>query len=296
MSGDGKSVPKGNGLGVLELFTLPTFRAGVDWQSVVAAQQCAYLGGKCFKTRKSDPSISIGTCTVSHNIKDPKRVIICPARFLERSQVFLDCIHLLTLHEPGNELHRVPEVSIPGGNVDFCLASVRRGKIVDFVGIELQAVDTTGTVWPSRQKFLASVGLPVDGSSGEGYGMNWKMSAKTILVQLHHKVQTFEHVNRRFVLVVQDHFLTEMQASFNFGHIVGAKLGDPMHIHAYTLNKEPDEYRLELATRISTDSDGIAVSLGLQASPKVELAEIIANLEKRMAQLNKDGRSTLLRV
>ena len=50
------------------------------------------------------------------------------------------------MHEPGNELHTVPEVSVPGGSVDYFLASVRDGKVKDFVGIELQTLDTTGTV------------------------------------------------------------------------------------------------------------------------------------------------------
>src|SRR5436190_37671 len=34
-----------------------------------------------------------------------------PNRLLERKQVFTDCLHLLTTHEPGNEIHVVPEVS-----------------------------------------------------------------------------------------------------------------------------------------------------------------------------------------
>jgi hypothetical protein len=34
--------------------------------------------------------------------------------------------------------------------------------------------------------------------------MNWKMTAKTILVQMHHKVETFEHINKKMVLVIQD--------------------------------------------------------------------------------------------
>ena len=78
----------------------------------------------------------------------PQPVMICPFRLLERSQVFMDCVHLLTLHEPGNELRIVPEVAVPGGSIDYCLVSVRRGKPRDFVGIELQTMDSTGTVWP----------------------------------------------------------------------------------------------------------------------------------------------------
>ena len=114
-----------SGLGIVELFTISTLSKDTDWESVTASQNCSYTDSKCFKTRKSQPDISIGTCTVSHNIKNPKNVIICPVRFVERNQIFFDCIHLLKNHEPGNELHRIPEVSIPGGNVDFCLESVR---------------------------------------------------------------------------------------------------------------------------------------------------------------------------
>jgi hypothetical protein len=35
--------------------------------------------------------------------------------------------HLLTQHEPGNELHIIPEISVPGGSVDYVLASVKSG-------------------------------------------------------------------------------------------------------------------------------------------------------------------------
>lgn len=191
-------------------------------------------------------------------------------------------------------MHRVSEVAVPGGSVDFCLASVWRGKVVDFVGIELQAVDTTGTLWPARQRFLRSQGLNVDVALPGTYGINWKMSAKTILVQLHHKVQTFEHVNRHLVLVVQDHFLAEMRKSFNFNHIGAATSGDSMHFHAYSLSQNADGYRLELATRLSTDANGVGISLGLQPSPKLELAAIHANLEQRIQQLKLAGRDTLL--
>ena len=80
--------------------------------------------------------------------------MICPFRLLERSQIFTDCVHLLRLHEPGNELRIVAELAVPGGSIDYCLVSVRDGKPRDFVGIELQTLDTTGTVWPERQRFL----------------------------------------------------------------------------------------------------------------------------------------------
>ncbi len=103
---------------------------------MLTAQHCGYLNKKCIKVRKSEPSISIGTCTVQYG-KENQQVIICPHRLIEKRQIFIDCIHLLTLHEPGNEIHVISEVSIQGGSVDYFLASVRDKKVIDFVGIEL---------------------------------------------------------------------------------------------------------------------------------------------------------------
>jgi hypothetical protein len=276
---------------VTELYTLPTFRVGVDWQAVATREHCAYLDTRCAKTRKSAPDVTIGTCSVRYGVRDPKDMVICPYRFLERNQIFTDCLHLLTRHEPGNELHRVSELTIPGGSVDYCLASVRKGKVVDFVAIELQAVDTTGTVWPERQRFLQSAGVRVDRTGIGNFGMNWKMSAKTILIQLHHKIQTFENVNRHFVLVLQDHFLNAMEQSFAFGHIGAANISDSMHFHAYAFNRTEEGYRLELASRRSTDSAGIGICLGLQASPAVELETIHTSIEQKIARAS--GRTLL---
>jgi hypothetical protein len=192
----------------------------------------------------------------------------------------------LTLHEPGNEFHIIPEVSIPGGSVDYFLASVRNRKVKDFVGIELQTLDTTGTVWPERQRFLHELGLAVakeDVECEDSFGMNWKMTAKTILVQLHHKVETFESINKHLVLVVQNPLIEYMKANFNFGHITEARLGDSMHIHGYnlTLNGE-NNWKMDLASRLSTDAAGVSTSLGLQANAKVELAAIVALLEEKL--------------
>jgi hypothetical protein len=166
------------------------------------------------------------------------------------------------------------------------LASVRNGKARDFVGVELQTLDTTGTVWPERQRFLASKGFkdvpPEDLKNAKSYGMNWKMTAKTILVQLHHKIQTFEGVNKHLVLVVQDRLLDYMSKEFSFGHLNDARTSDPMHFHAYNLKSGDDGHRLELVKRLSTDTEGIATCLGLQSEAKVELEVILRSIENKI--------------
>jgi hypothetical protein len=124
---------------------------------------------------------------------------------------------------------------------------------------------------------------PSDVRSTKGFGMNWKMTAKTILVQLHHKVKTFEHINKHLVLVVQNYLLNYMRAEFDFAHLGNARVGDAMHFHSYTLSESGGAWRLELDLRVSTDAEGIAKCLGLQAEAKVELEVIIAELEKKMS-------------
>jgi hypothetical protein len=274
---------------IAELFTHATASVQ-DWQAVVNHQRCAYLGKKCVKNRKSEPEIAIGTCTVKYG-KDLVDVIICPHRLLENSKIFLDCFHLLTLHEPGNELHIVPEVAIPGGSIDYFLVSARNGRVKDFVGIEIQALDTTGTVWPERQQFLSAQGLADSLTAAKPFGVNWKMTAKTTLVQLHHKIQTFENLHKRLVLVMQDCLLAYMRKEFTFAHISRhPQFGEAMHFHSYRLNPKDGGFSLSLAERRSTDAAGIAKCLGLQAEANIGLEVITRTLE------NKISLQTLLRI
>ncbi len=270
---------------VRELFTFSTERNDLKWNEIITIQQCRYSQKRCFKVRKSQSDVSIGTCTVQYG-KENKDVIICPHRLTERKQIFIDCLHLLTSHQPGNELHLIPEVSIPGGSVDYFLVSTDANRRVkDFVGIELQTIDTTGSVWFEREQTLQSLGLRQNVAvPTKTFGMNWKMTAKTILMQLHHKIETFESVNKHLVLVIQDHLLEYMKKEFSFGHISAQPLmGDSMHIHSYSLKKEDRDYKLVFDTRYSTDSNGIARLLGLSANAKLGFDEIAKILETKIS-------------
>lgn len=270
---------------VAELFGTST-ASDHDWRAIVEKRWCPFLNRLCLKNRKSNPEVLIGTCTVKYGREDHP-IIICPHRLLERRQIFTDCFHLLTMHEPGNEIHIIPQISIPGGSVDYFLASVHERRVKDFVGVELQTLDTTGTVWPERQRFLKKAGLPVlkkDVSSRDSFGMNWKMTAKTILVQLHHKVETFESINKHLVLVTQNWLLDYVKENFAFGHVKDARLGDPMHFHSYQLRVKGGAFRLQLVKRLSTDVAGVSKSLGLQENAKVELKTIIEMLEQKLSE------------
>lgn len=270
---------------VRELFTFSVERDDVDWKAAVNEQLCRYSQKKCYKVRKTQPDISIGTCTVQYG-RDSKDLIICPHRLLERNQIFTDCLHLLNSHQPGNELHLVPEVSVPGGSVDFFLVSTDTNrKVKDFVGIELQTLDTTGKVWPERELALQELGMKKDAPNpSKSFGINWKMTAKTILVQLHHKIETFESINKHLVLVIQNHLLDYMMQEFDFRFVNSQPLlGDSMHFHSYRLTKLGKNFKLVLDSRFSTDSKGVSGLLGLKANPNLGFDEIAKLLEAKIS-------------
>ena len=272
---------------ISEFFGLYCDNPSSDFRQAMIAQTCPFTRRVCTKMRKSDPEIKIGTCSVKYQNQN---VIICPFRLLEHDQIFIDCLHLLTMHEPGNELYLVPEVQIPGGHVDYFLVSAKDKKVKDFIGIELQTMDTTGTVWPERQRFLDEQGIkvsPDDLNTKKSFGMNWKMTLKTILVQMHHKSETFEHLNKHLVLIIQKPLYEHMRNNFNFDGIEGVRLGDPVHIHVYNFEEMDNKLSLSLYTRVSTDSMGIAKCLGLNAESKVELQDLIRIIEPKLVEANR---------
>ena len=263
---------------IAELFGAST-RSAQDWRTTAEEQICPFVGAKCFKVRKSQPDVSIGTCTVRFT-RELTPLITCPNRFLgDARQVFLDCLHLLTLHEPGNQLHVVPEVAVPGGSVDYFVVSVRDRKPVDFVGIELQALDTTGSVWPHRQEFLHSMGIPAVLETARPMGINWKMTSKTVLVQMLHKIETFESLDKHLVLVMQTNLLEYLQREFDLTRLHDARLGDSMHLHAYRLEEtDAEKFDLKLARRQSTDAAGISEALRLGQSGRVRMDTVLDRL------------------
>lgn len=123
----------------------------------------------------------------------------------------------------------------------------------------------------------------MDVESTKSFGMNWKMTAKTILIQMHHKVKTLEYISKRLVLVMQSYLLDYLRREFSFEHLHDGRLGDSMHIHAYDLIEDDHQFRIQFDQRLSTDAAGVARCLGIQAETEVELETIIADLERKLS-------------
>ncbi|MCX7858878.1 NotI family restriction endonuclease [Chloroflexus sp.] len=266
---------------ILELYGIPTDTPQQDWVTLINAAKCPFLNDRCRKARKSDSTATIGTCSVRHSQRD---IVICPYRMLEQHLVFRNCIPLLQPKE-GDDVHVVSEIQVTGGSVDYCLVSVRQHEIVNFIGIELQAVDTTGSLWPYRQRFLQ----PNDSASNlaGSFGINWKMSAKTILIQLLHKTRTFEEMNKKLVAVFQTHLFDYLRNEFQFDHLPEAESIHSLHIHVYNFQRSSTSYTLQFHEQYGLTSEYIAKSLGLRREGSAELDSLTRRLARKISPSNR---------
>jgi hypothetical protein len=179
--------------------------------------ECPFLGQTCTKTLR-DGTIS-GVCTIKPMTSGP--VICCPIRLYANDyrilrdvakNVFGDGIELVVgsevaayrTKEPGKDCVAVfgkrwgKELRLPnrakkrGGAyfVDWILAHVDpAGKLLSFVAIEVQSIDTTGNYQAERKAHLAET--PFTGKTTAG--LNWENVNKRILPQVIYK----GHVLRR---------------------------------------------------------------------------------------------------
>jgi hypothetical protein len=184
------------------------------------SQQCPFLRQTCTKTL-SDGTIS-GMCTLKPMTSGP--VICCPVRLYANDyqilkdvgvQVFGGGLDLVTGSDVagyrgnnpgkaaiavfgkrwGKELRLPSRAKNPGGKVgayfvDWILAHIdAAGKLLGFVAIEVQSIDTTGNYRAERKAYLE--GRPFAGNSTAG--PNWENVNKRILPQIIYK----GHVLRR---------------------------------------------------------------------------------------------------
>jgi hypothetical protein len=246
-----------------------------NWDAILLRQHCPFLNRQCVKQRKSDPQQTIGACAVGYK---GNSLIICPHRFLHRQQIFLDAVPLL---RAGQQFFVVPEISMPGGSVDYFVVSMQGDEIVDFAGIEIQTLDTTGTggIWQAREDLRKSTL-----GASYSYGINWKMSAKTILMQLHHEGPSFEALGKKLLLVAQDAFFDYIRREFRATQVHPAAAHDAVHVHTYNCVLLNRGLQVVLDARWSTGVRGVEEMLSLGRSPKVSEEEIIRRIEARLSE------------
>ena len=172
--------------------------------SARSKSECPFLGKQCVKTL-SDGAIS-GACTLKPKNSGP--VICCPIRLYAGNYEILRDVARIAFGSAiplvpasaiagqtgecvavfgkgwGKEL-RLPNRGKSGGYfVDWVLAHVSPdAKLMSFVAVEVQSIDTTGNYRRERETYLREESFP--GHSTAGF--NWENVNKRILPQLIYK-------------------------------------------------------------------------------------------------------------
>ena len=254
-----------------------------DLTSVLHSQTCPFSCKPCYKTRKSAPDTAIGTCSLIFD-NEEQPILICPEPLTKDGKVFTDCLHFISNSIAGSGLYLIPEVVTSVGRIDYVLTAFRNVKPIDFVPIELQTLDTTGSIWNERQKLLIEHGYDVDTGEArsKGASLNWKMTAKTILAQLVQKSQLFSSMNKNLVLICQTPLYKYMAKNFNLAKAHDATLVDVLHFHMYDYIPENDSMALSLSGMRSIPLSAVEQIMGTDSIGSKEYAKICEALADKV--------------
>jgi hypothetical protein len=203
------------------------------------------------------------------------------------NQVFDDVAYLL--EGQVSAIMVIPEVTLRNfGNVDFVVAGFdRRGRVADFVGLELQTNDTTasGPLFAARNDFFSGALQP-----SYSYGLNWKMTAKLVLKQTLDKSAVFAYWGKHYVWAMQDTLLERMRGYADMSDFEAA---DParheVFFHAYEVVDAQPRYELRLVERAGADLEGVAKANAAPLDIKDELLDRLSSLLAEQAQQQTRG-------
>ena len=125
--------------------------------------ECPFLKSRCPKRSTNLPNEPYPVCSLwrrNIGVPDPAEdlIFVCPKRFYAVDFLKEVIEHCWPGSKPLNPLV-APEVKMAGfGNVDFVIADVKPdGEIGDFLSVELQAIDITGSVFHAYQALRAEL-------------------------------------------------------------------------------------------------------------------------------------------
>jgi hypothetical protein len=235
-----------------------------ELKNEIRQQYCPFIKGTCVKPRKSEPHIKVGICSLGYKggfIEDFEPVIICPQRFKE--DIMFNTIRKKYLSHWKN-IEWVSEVNIGvGGSVDYvAITKDKKGKIIDFFCLELQAAGTTGSPYPAIIDILKAGKFQRDSYN---FGINWANEfSKTMMQQAYKKGKILNHWGRKIVFVLQDIGLKYIHSACNTSGLLQSTNEMPVDFCTFKMiwDANQDKWKLVFDTVVSADIDGINLMLG----------------------------------
>jgi hypothetical protein len=113
------------------------------------------------------------------------------------------------------------------------------------------------------------------------------MSAKTILIQMHHKAGAFEALGKQLLLIVQRSFFDYMSREFRTKQLRDSDARDSIHFYVYDCVQLGGALSLVLRERKSTDVRGIEEMLELGRATEITVEEVIERIRAKMSSARR---------
>jgi hypothetical protein len=187
---------------IAELFGFPDTNLSETARAARSRRFCPFINSQCTKVTGHAQMGPIGTCSVRYR---GQTVIVCPQRFRGDNHVIARAVASQAFGAEA-PIKLVREVVVKTGtgerwSLDYVAAEMVGEAFGKIIGIEDQAIDTTGSVVPFVQAYLEG---RTDGQPWHTYGLNWANVYKRIIPQVARKGRIFEAWGSQLYVVIQD--------------------------------------------------------------------------------------------
>ncbi|MDE0105227.1 MAG: NotI family restriction endonuclease [Bryobacterales bacterium] len=163
---------------------------------------CPFIDARCVKRSTSLRDEPYPICSIRRKVDNQmKYICVCPKRF-HAVDFIDDVIRHCWPGKPPTNPRVASEVKLKGfGTVDFVIADIAQGgEISNFLSVELQAVDITGSVMPAYTALREAKKL----KRRPTFGLNLANVYKRYVTQLIRKGYTCHRWKTKIVAVMQD--------------------------------------------------------------------------------------------
>lgn len=238
--------------------------------------QCPFIKSRCPKRSTQLPDEPYPICSLWRGTgpkTDPQKdlIFVCPKRFYAVDFLTEVIKHCWAGDAPENPMV-APEVKMEGfGNVDFVIADVGQdGEVEQFLSVELQAIDITGSAFKAYQALRAGEDL----EKKPTYGFNWDNVYKRYITQLIRKGYFHHHWKSKIVAVIPEQVYEYIKGRAGFMRSPDVKSPDVNIIFmTYCLEADPtrpSEYRPRLVTVEGTSHSNLQNAILYKDAPKKE--------------------------
>lgn len=238
---------------ICEVFGYPPENTSCEATAVRKDFRCPFLNKRCVKaSRRLD--YPFGVCSV-RQIKDKRAVIICPIRLYGDDQAVID--------EVGHQLCgevvcyiKIPEVRAGRFSIDWVVACCdASGNLIDYHGIEVIAVDTTGSL---DQYFDAYIKGSDWQDIEQRYGINWANVYKRTLPQLIAKGAFMAKIGKKLAVVIQAPLIEKIQERLAITSTSNSAANLFFFSWELAYNLKGQKYDLNLIQVIPTSAESLA--------------------------------------